>query len=455
MRKRLVINAGFLLLGLLFFIWPIPGTITVREISIFLLFVIFMYSAGSAGPLFLKTKEFAAPFVILALLTIWIISAAIFISTETLWSLKEVQGQWLIPLLVFVTAALAAASVEEGAFLKSRNIMTMFFFILLAHILYVDLYAIYMYARTSALPAFVAGFTGGKDKSSYLSHFLLMMLCVEIYFRTRQKKGFLPVNNLFLFLSMLLTLSSIYLESVRNGTVSAVLLLLVFTWLYFSKSGGGMRKLALMSSVIVLLLLFGYESSISSYSEQRHRWKTFLETLPLALDTQNNKGWLNPHKYPYPKLKNGETVHGSNYERIAWIKEGVILVWEYPLGVGFGRTAFGHALHKKYGEESVRNTHSHSGIVDLAVGTGVPGLLLWVLFIGCLMQRSIEKFRNQESYYGLLLFFITADFTMRSVVDSVLRDHMLQMFMFLAGFLYVFMFRAEAERKSRARGAGV
>src|SRR5208283_3573875 len=270
MRKRLVINAGFLLLGLLFFIWPIPGTITVWEISIFLLFVIFMYSAGSAGPLFLKTKEFAAPFVILALLTIWIISAAIFISTETLWSLKEVQGQWLIPLLVFVTAALAAASVEEGAFLKSRNIMTMFFFILLAHILYVDLYAIYMYARTSALPAFVAGFTGGKDKSSYLSHFLMMMLCVEIYFRTLQKKGYLPINNRMLCLALLLTLFSNYLAGVRNGTVEAVIFLFVFVMIYFFKSDRSLKKLAVISSVVILLLAFGYISSISAKSAQRH-----------------------------------------------------------------------------------------------------------------------------------------------------------------------------------------
>src|SRR5208283_2642454 len=158
-----------------------------------------------------------------------------------------------------------------------------------------------------------------------------------------------------------------------------------------------------------------------------------------------NKAWLNPNKYPYPKLKSGETVHGSNYERIAWIKEGVILVMENPLGVGFGRNAFGHAIKRKYPAEDVTAAHSHSGIVDLAVGTGVPGLLLWVLFIGCLMRGSIRKFRDQESYYGLLLFFITADFTMRSLVDSVLRDHMLQMFMFFAGLLYVLMLSEKEE----------
>ncbi|MGD0283410.1 MAG: hypothetical protein ABSB95_13730, partial [Dissulfurispiraceae bacterium] len=156
MPKRLIINAGFVLLGLLFFIWPVPGTISVRDISTFLLFIIFLYSSFRTRPHYLKTRELAPPFVILAVLTIWIFFEAFFISPETAWSLKEITGQWLMPLLVFVTAALAAVSVEEGTFLKGRNLMTLFFFILLAHILYVDLYAVYMFARTSVLPTWVA-----------------------------------------------------------------------------------------------------------------------------------------------------------------------------------------------------------------------------------------------------------------------------------------------------------
>lgn len=443
MRNSLITTAGFVLMGFLFFIWPVPGTISVRDISIFLVFFIFLYSYFR--PLQLKTKELAPPFVILAVLTIWIISEALFISQETAWSLREITGQWLIPLLVFVTAALAAVSVDERTFFNGRNIMTLLFFILLAHIVYVDLYAIYMFATTSVLPTFVAGLTGGKDKSSYLSHFLLTMLCVEIYFRTRQKKGYLPINNGMLCLALLLTLFSNYLAGVRNGTVEAVLLLFVFILLYFFKSDRSPKKLAVISSVIALLLVFGFASSISPKSEQRHRWKTLLETVPLALDTEHNKAWLNPNKYPYPKMKNGETVAGSNYERIAWIKEGIVLIAENPLGVGFGRNAFGHAIERKYAAEGAIAGHSHSGLVDFGVGTGVPGLLLWVLFIGCLMLRSVGKFREQESYYGLLLFFIAADFTMRSFVDSIIRDHMLQMFMFLAGLLYVLMLSEKEE----------
>ena len=317
--------------------------------------------------------------------------------------------------------------------------MTLLFFVLMVHILYIDMYALYVFAKTSVLPAWVFGLTGGKDKSSYLSHFLLMILCVEIYFRNRQGKGYIAINNGLLLPALLLTLFSIYLEAVRNGTIAALLLLLAFTFMYFSGSYRDFRKLAIMSSVILLLLLFGYVSSTSSGSEQRQRWKTLLETVPLALDTQNNKAWLDRDKYPYPKLKSGERVHGSNYERIAWFKEGVVMLVDNPLGVGFGRNAFGHALKRKYPGENTGSIHSHSGILDFSIGTGVPGLMMWLLFIMNLMYFSFKRFMHQKSYFGLLLFFITVDFAMRMFVDSIIRDHMLQMFLFLAGLLYVFM----------------
>ena len=98
MRNPFLINTGFLLLGLLFFIWPIPRTISVREISIFLLFGIFACCSYRTVPLSLRIKGLSYPFVILLMLTAWIMLSAIFISSETAWSLKEIQGQWLVHL---------------------------------------------------------------------------------------------------------------------------------------------------------------------------------------------------------------------------------------------------------------------------------------------------------------------------------------------------------------------
>lgn len=155
------------------------------------------------------------------------------------------------------------------------------------------------------------------------------------------------------------------------------------------------------------------------------------ETVPIALDTTNNKAWLDSKKYEYPKLSNGETVSSSNYERPAWVKEGLILISENPLGVGYGRNAFGH------GSRQIRRSggHSHSGIIDLGIGTGIPGMALWVLFLGALVYYGFSSFKNTVVILARRLFFIASGFCFRMIVDSVIRDHMLEQFMFLAGFL--------------------
>ena len=154
-------------------------------------------------------------------------------------------------------------------------------------------------------------------------------------------------------------------------------------------------------------------------------------------------------KYDLPKLKSGEQVGQSNYERIAWLKEGIKLVADNPLGVGFDRLAFGHALKVKFGERG--RGHSHSSLIDFAVGTGIPGLAMWCAFLGYLMVTSIRRFIKYRSYFALLLLFTVGNFGMRMVVDSNLRDHMLQQFIFLAGFFFTAML---LETKAATGGGG-
>src|SRR3989338_9017294 len=152
----------------------------------------------------------------------------------------------------------------------------------------------------------------------------------------------------------------------------------------------------------------------------------------MALDI-GNKAWIN-EALPQPRLANGQTVDWSNYSRIARIRAGLSLMADHPLGVGFGRNAFGHAVEQKYG---LRTSHSHSGIIDLGVGIGVPGVLLWLAFLGALLRLGYRGMRESHSFAALALLFLTAGYSFRMLVDSTIRDHMLQMFLFLAAFLAV------------------
>ena len=122
-----------------------------------------------------------------------------------------------------------------------------------------------------------------------------------------------------------------------------------------------------------------------------------------------------------------------------------MLVRQHPLGIGFGRSAFGHGLKAKYGEGS---GHSHSGLLDLAIGVGVPGALLWLGLIVILMRLTWKQYRATHSYVALLLLLVLTDYGARMVLDSIIRDHMLQQFMFLTGLAAVMMLAGNRAKRN-------
>lgn len=78
----------------------------------------------------------------------------------------------------------------------------------------------------------------------------------------------------------------------------------------------------------------------------------------------------------FPINELGKTVSGTNYERIAWGLVGVDLLRDNPLGYGLIEDSFGPLANKRWPESSPRLTHAHSGWLDLALGLGLPGIIL-------------------------------------------------------------------------------
>ncbi|MDD3466661.1 MAG: hypothetical protein PHE67_05870 [Campylobacterales bacterium] len=363
-------------------------------------------------------------FLFLAVATFWFYFEAVFISNETLWALKELV-QWSSAIVCFILGFFVAN-------IENKMAKTVFFIVLgsiLVHVFYIDFFAIkYFVSNNGVFAERLSGLTEGPDKANYITNWALALVGAELYFRLVKKQKLIPVDNFLLGVILISILMSSYVERMRFGFIGLAFTFIGFLFLYFSanKAMSSKKKMAIL--FFSLSALFGL--AYASYKLDS-RWQTLGATLPVALDTEHNKAWLNKNKYPWPTI-NGSEASLSNYERPAWAKEGLILIVENPLGVGYGRNAFGHALNAKYGEGAV---HSHSGIIDLGIGTGIPGMIFWVVFLGSLIYYGFSSFKKHGSYFGMALFFIASGFFFRMLVDSVIRDHMLEQFMFLAGFL--------------------
>ncbi len=438
--KDNVAYAGLVFVAILMFFWPIPRTIAVRNVAMALSVFVFAYLFFKGGiPRLILSDAQRKIFYILSAATVWFYFQAIVVSSETLWALKELL-QWLSALVCFGLGFLVANTEDKRAKIVFLITLSAIF----VHIFYIDLFAVKFFATNQGIfPTRIEGLTEGPDKANYITNWALAFIGAEIYFRLIKGKRIIPVDNFLLSVIFVLTVASSYFETMRFGFIGLIFTFVGFLFLYLlaASSISIVKKsiiLILSTAVFASFLYIGYKSD--------SRWQSVKETAVIALDTHTYKAWLNWDKYPKPILSNGEQVNHSNYMRPAWIKEGLILISENPLGVGYGRNAFGHALKAKYGEGG---GHSHSGIIDLGVGTGVPGMILWVVFLGALIYYGFISFKKHGSYFGMALFFIASGFFFRMIVDSVIRDHMLEQFMFLVGFLLTMSAR-EIDAKNSA-----
>lgn len=272
------------------------------------------------------------------------------------------------------------------------------------------------------------------EKFSFVNNTFAAILIAEILQRVIDKRRWLEVPNWLLGVSMLLVLLCSYWLRVRNGNLGLVFLIVVAGLLALVRVRQRFQTRNLL--MVIAVMVVGLISVCAVFWKSDARWQTFAETIPIALDTEANKAWLLNKTIPYPYLSNGSQVDVSNYERIAWIKEGLKLGWENPLGSGMNRNAFFDGLDRKYPSAGVvRGGHSHSGLVDFFIANGLPGLILWLAFLLSLTLLGWRTCSGANMALGLMLIFLNSGFFSRSLVDSNIRDHVLQQFLFMAMLL--------------------
>ena len=427
-------TAGLIVLELLFFVWPLPRTISLRDFLLALTLVLFGYLVWNKRGLGKIPRDLFIPAALLIGLTAWMYAVAVFVSSETAWSLGEIRSQWWRALAALLAGILAALATRGNPSLK-QNALAALFVALLAHILCVDFHAGWQWLAYGATERTV-GLTAGPDISSYLTNILFGFALAELFCRALYKKRTLPFPSVVHYTVLVLAGLSVLVELTRNGIITLVLMLMVLGTLYLLERRNPRKKFSLAIGLSFMLIVAMTGLGLIATARQSVNLETLMATVPIAWDTEHNKAWQDPLKYALPKVPSGAPVDASTYLRIAWLKEGLILVRERPLGIGYGRSAFGHGIQAKYGIDA---GHSHSGLLDIAIGIGIPGALLWTVLFVTLMVLTLRRWRAAPNYAAVLLLLVLVDYGVRGLLDSIQRDHMLQQFMFLAGLAAVMM----------------
>ncbi len=421
----------------LIFILSINGTMALRNTLAVILLVslITLVIRGQANlHSIFKNKEFRWIAGSLVVFVLYVLIHSIYLSYEMLWSLSEFKSHIFYPFLYFLMGISLASYVSQSEKITKETLITILFHSIFIHILYLDLVAIDKLFHDGVMMRRYGGLMDSPVQPNYLTNILLAMIIAEFVYRLRVKEQVLKVSNGVLYLLLAACIFSTFVEALRLGDIALVFLGIGSSMAFLYKNNqysAGIKKLIAASLIIILTIPLAYNINTDP------RWAKLIETVPLAIDTSNSMHWLD-RSQEAPKTESGHEVKGSNYERIAWAMKALEYSIEDPMGVGFGRNAFGHAMEERHGAIAKRGGTAHSSILDLTVGVGIFATLLWLFFVYRVAKVAIKKFEKDYDYFSLLSLFLIMGYVGRSFVDANMRDHMFLQFMMILGISIYF-----------------
>lgn len=424
------------LLLLLVFILPIPHTIGLRN-GIFYFLLMFSFISIYKLRENIKFSIFNNKILKISLILFIIVFSSSLFSHDIKLSLDEFRGQWLTSSLYIILGLFLAQIYIVKKTITLEGLITLMFYGFFIHILYIDCMSLYEYISSGVLLKRYGGLMQHPTIANYTTNICIAFIFSEIIYRIRTSEKVLQIKTVYLVIFFFISILSSVIEAMRNGSVAIVFMITMAIFFLFYKNKRIKIKYRLILSMVLIVVL---SIPITYNVKNDYRWNTLIDTIPVALNTTKNFAWLDD-SISYPKLKNGQTVNGSNYLRLSFMFEGLKQIYEKPLGIGYSRNAFGHAMQNKYGKG--KGYHSHSSIIDFTIGVGIQGLLLWIFFIFLILMYAIRVYKKEVNYYSILLFFLTSGFFVRSLVDGNMRDHIMIQYFLILGVLLAILFNLE------------
>lgn len=442
---------AYLILGLtsaLALAWPLPHTIALRNVLMaFLMMVLFPQTQwNSVRELLTGPGKRAA--IIYAVFTAWILFVAFFISPFPHWTLSEITGQWLS---AAVALALGLLTASQGDSRLGRIVVVGLLVVLSVQVAAVDAQGLWIALSDGNLGqmARLGGLSAGPGKASYLTNFLLCGLIAELSLRMEGRRN-INISSLALGTLLSLCVLSIYFEAMRNELFDVAVFMFFVGLIGYQRYSKATPKRALIVATASVLILVGL-IIVDAIADPR--WNSLWATIPIALDTTRHLAWLNGRIFPLPHLPDGHVVSASNYLRIAWIKEGLYAIIEHPLGVGFGRSAFGHALMLRYGSLT-GDTGLNNSLITIGIGTGIPGLALWLGWFISLGRFSLKRFSGPRAFYARFLLLIILAFGIRMAMDNVMQNYTLEQVLYFFGLLGALCVSSSPAARAVTAGGG-
>lgn len=233
-----------------------------------------------------------------------------------------------------------------------------------------------------------------------------------------------------------------YVENDRLASIFFVILIFVATIPVMRSWVGKASTIKTFGFLVLTLFVIG-AISFATY-RQNAQWDSFFADAKMAVQVERYDNWkYTPEYLPVNEL--GQKASDSNYKRIAWLIVGTRLTLENPLGYGLMSQSFGRIGKLKWPDSQM--SWSHSAWLDITLGYGFPGL---ILFLGAVFF-AWNNCKVIPVPWGLMgrwgLGILTLVFMFKEVSSEVYINAFVFLILFISSLTCGFELQTQAEKK--------
>jgi hypothetical protein len=445
-------------------IWVLPNTIALRYVCLVMGAILSLY------PIFLSRKllfrrQAITVWLLIGLFT-WATFHLLFLSQNPELQYKEFASIWKSAAIGFIFALGLGLSIARLSSLKADRTWNLACWI----IFYVGLFSptfiylakafttIYGQKLGISIPVMLQPYLGPNPiyvaKTAYVA-FCIPVLAAALgaFLFNLKNQRFFAIGNLFYSITIPAVFLVFFLENIKNGFIYGAILIFLFFIFLFANQFKGRWFLKLGISVCLLFIMF---IVVSKHVQQNPSWQTFVMDAKIAWQTDNYSQWKYNGAQGYPNNEMGTQVSITNYERIAWAREGVSLIGANLLGYGLVERSFGHLSKIRWPDSALHQ--SHSGWIDLTLGIGIPGLalILGALVIATrqLIGRNLKSESNQRTLWKQALGWILLGNTLMWCTTEISQKTYFEAMIFwiaMAAGITLYKTQSSAEKLSFSR----
>lgn len=420
-------------------VWPIPNELLPFHRN-FLLYCSFVFALGLViknviRPPFWQGHIRWVSLILLAITVLGLITGLLF-SPDVKLMFKHWNSMWVRPVMLFFLG-LYIYPVLKHSFTrltpeKFISIIVLCFCVSpILHILNI----LWLWHKTGAIEWGETVLFRTRTELSIQINMVAVMLVAEALRRMLRFQPVLVFSHWLLGGLIALSVFATMLANTRFGTLgfAAGMVSMLFLILIKEINRKNMRKLlAGLSLLLIVVVSLAYSSW-----QTDPRWKTLVGDMQTGWNAPTSSFCfeLGYDDALHMERQDGSTVDGSNTCRPAYMHQAIELVKDHPQGNGAGKDLYRQLLQKKFNNDRITISQSHSGLLEFALQYGVAGLLLWLSFNAVIIRQAWHSYTRENDALSLFLLIFTIGFLSRSVVDRNLIDHFFEQFMFVTGVL--------------------